>query len=186
MRYMRQFDEGAGAIGGANLKTVTVGYDDPDSLDGWLAGVRLDITHEAWHVRLAYTQVGDEGDIVAPWRGFPTGGFTRVMGQYNWYANTRTWVAQYDYTVHKKGFFNGLHAMARVALQDFDDIKPGVQADSNVFEIGLRKPLENVRGAFVRLRWAHIVGDDDTITPSGFHKPDPSADAIRLEWNYLF
>jgi len=33
VRVMQQFDNGAGEIGGANLKTLTEGYSDPESLD---------------------------------------------------------------------------------------------------------------------------------------------------------
>ena len=186
VRYMRQFDDGAGEIGGANLKTVTEGYRDPDSLEGWLVGARIDVKSAIWRLRAAYTKIGDKGDIVAPWRGFPTGGFTRVMGQYNWNADTETYVLQYDYDLDKAGAVSGLKAMVRVAVQDFDDTKPGVQADSNVFELGLREDFASIPGALVRLRWAHIVGDDDTVTPSGVHKLDPSADVVRLEFDYLF
>ncbi|MEA3433824.1 MAG: OprD family outer membrane porin, partial [Campylobacterota bacterium] len=96
-RYMQQFDDGAGAIGGANLKTLTQGYSDPESLDTALYGLRVDVVQDALKFRLGVTKIADKGDIVAPWRGFPTAGFTRAMSQYNWYANTKSTMLQLDY-----------------------------------------------------------------------------------------
>ena len=51
VRYMQQFDNGAGDIGGANLKTLTDGYKDPDSLDAELYGARIDVVYDAFKLR---------------------------------------------------------------------------------------------------------------------------------------
>ena len=182
LRYMEQFDDGAGEIGGANLKTLTDGYSDPDSLDTSLLGARVDVVEDAFKLRFGYTKVEDKGDIVAPWRGFPTAGFTRAMGQYNWYSNTESYMVQLDYEFEMIEEFK---VISRFVVQDFDDEKIGVQADSNVFTIDLFKGLGE-SPLYVKTRYAHVDGDDDTISANGTLKKDPSYDELRIELNYLF
>ncbi len=182
-RYMQQFDNGAGAIGGANLKTLTQGYSDPESLDAALYGARVDVVKDALKFRFGVTKIADKGDIVAPWRGFPTAGFTRVMSQYNWYANTKSTMVQLDYEFES---ITNFKIITRFAIQDFDDEKIGVQADSKVFTLDLMKGFGGMSNMYVKTRFAHVVGDDDTISSNGLTKLDPSYDEIRFEINYLF
>ena len=182
LRYMKQFDDGAGEIGGANLKTETDGYSDPDSLDTSLLGARVDVVEDEFKLRFGYTKVADDGDIVAPWRGFPTAGFSRAMGQYNWYANTESYMVQLDYEFE---IIEEFKIISRFVVQDFDDEKIGVQADSNVFTIDLLKGLGE-SPLYVKTRYAHVDGDDDTIAANGILKKDPSYDELRIELNYLF
>jgi hypothetical protein len=181
LRYMQQFDDGAGEIGGANLKTKTEGYDDPDSLDTELYAARIDIVEDALKVRFGYTKVADKGDIVAPWRGFPTAGFTRAMAQYNWYANTESFMVQLDYEF---GMIPEFKIISRFVIQDFDDEKIGVQSDSNVFTMDLFKGLGE-SPLYLKARYAHVMGDDDTVV-GDVTKADSSYDELRLEINYLF
>jgi hypothetical protein len=182
LRYMQQFDDGAGDIGGANLKSLTDGYSDPFRLDARLYAARVDIVQDTLKFRVGYTKVSDEGDIVAPWRGFPTAGFTRAMAQYNWYANTESYMFQLDYEFEDISEFK---VISRFAIQDFDDEKIGVQADSNVFTLDLLKGL-GYSSLYLKTRYAHVMGDDDTVAQNGLTKLDPSYDEIRLEINYLF
>ena len=182
LRYMQQFDDGAGDIGGANLKTLTQGYSDPDSLDTALYAARVDVIQDAFKLRFAYTKIADEGDIIAPWRGFPTAGFTRAMSQYNWVANTESYMMQLDYKFNNISDFK---IISRFSIQDFDDEKVGVQADSNVFTIDFLKGLGE-SSYYLKTRFAHVAGDDDTTTSNGFTKLDPSYNELRLEVNYLF
>jgi len=182
LRYMQQFDDGAGEIGGANLKTLTQGYSDPDSLDAALYGARVDVVQDAFKLRFGYTKIADEGDIIAPWRGFPTAGFTRAMAQYNWYANTESYMVQLDYEFEDISEFK---VISRFAIQDFDDDKIGVQADTNVFTIDFLKGIGH-SSLYLKTRFAHVMGDDETIAGNGLAKLDPSYDEIRLEINYLF
>ena len=181
VRYMKQFDDGAGEIGGANLKTLTDGYSDPESLDTSLFAARIDVVKDAFKLRFGYTKVADEGDIVAPWRGFPTAGFTRAMAQYNWYANTESYMVQLDYEF---GIFTEFKIISRFVIQDFDDEKIGVQADSKVFTIDLYKGLGE-SPVYIKTRFAHVVGDDNTMV-GDLRKADPSYDELRIELNYLF
>ena len=182
-RYMQQFDNGAGAIGGANLKTLTQGYSDPESLDAALYGARVDVVQDALKFRFGVTKIADKGDIVAPWRGFPTTGFTRAMTQYNWYANTKSYMLQLDYEFET---IPDLKVISRFVIQDFDDEKIGVQADSKVFTLDLLKRFADMSNMYVKTRFGHVVGNNDTIAGNGFLKLDPSYDEIRFEINYLF
>ena len=188
IRYMQQSDEGAAAIIGPNAasrRLLTTGYKNPQSLDASMFGARIDLKHERLKLRLGYTDVADKADMITPWRGFPTSGFTRVMGQNNWYANTKSYMLQVKYDT---GFFDDLSLMGRFAYQDFDDSKPGVQADSNVLTLDVMKGFGSKSHLYAKMRYGHVWGEDDTpIAGSpGKFKLDPSYDEIRFEINYLF
>jgi hypothetical protein len=184
LRYMQQFDNGAGAIGGASKKLLIEGYKDPKSLDSWLFGARLDAKVDAWKFRVAYTQVADKADIIAPWRGFPTGGFTRLMGQYNWDANTRTYVfkAGYDFRSYDT------KVVGSFGYQDFDDAKAAVSADDKVAVLEVMQGFDRKQHFYWKARYAHVWGDEHTPLPGsvGKYKLDPSYDELRFEVDYLF
>ena len=189
LRYMRQFDEGAGTVigaGSASRRLISVNYRDPDSLDAELFGARLDVVQSGIKFRFGYTKTADKADIIAPWRGFPTAGFTRAMSQYNWYANTESYMVQAEYSLND--FFHNISLMGRFAYQDFDDDKPGVQADSKVFTLDVMKGFGGTSNIYMKLRYGHVWGEDDTplVGTAGLFKADPSYDELRLEVNYLF
>ncbi len=184
-RYLKQFDDGAGEIGGASLKgkitaTDARGYKTPNDLDSSLVGARVDIKKGAGKLRFGYTKVADEGDLVAPWRGYPTGGFTRAMAQYNWYANTKSYMIRADYDFGKAGLISGFKGLIRYVIQDFDDNKPDVQADSHVIHIDMVKNFAQIPNLEMKIRFGseicHDIGD----------KADKTHNEYRLEFNYLF
>ncbi len=185
LRYMQQFDNGAGEIGGASRKSITVGYKDPDSLDSWLFGARCDMVLDNLKLRLGYTRVADKADIIAPWRGFPTAGFTRAMGQYNWDANTKSYMLQAEYNIES---FEHIRIVGRFVHQDFDDEKLTVKADNNALTLDVMKGFNGASNMYMKVRYAHVMGEDDIPLPgvSGKLKSDPSYDELRLEVNYLF
>ncbi|MBD3792316.1 MAG: hypothetical protein IE918_09290 [Campylobacterales bacterium] len=185
IRYMWQFDNGAGEIGGANLRMDTEGYKEPDTLDSAVLGARVDFVDNGYKLRLGYSKVADRGDIVAPWRGFPTAAFTRVMGQYNWNANTESYMAQFEYDYNG---FTDMKIVSQYVIQDFDDNKAGVQADSNVFVLNLMKGFGygGDSNIYLKTRYAYVTGKEDIVTDSGYQKPDPSYNEIRFDVNYLF
>jgi len=178
VRYMQQMDN-LDAPSVANLKGNTNGYEDANSLDSSLTAARLDIKNKAFMARLGYSQIADEADIVAPWRGFPTGGFTRAMAQYNWYANTKTYMARVGYNFDKAGMIEGFNIFARYAIQDFDDDKAGVQADSNILHIDAMQNIGKNLQAKVRVG---LVEADTGDTG----KTDVSYNEYRFELNYFF
>ena len=181
-RYMKQFDDGAGSIAGANLKNLTSAYTNADKLDATLYAARVDMVKDALKLRLGYTKVSDEADMVTPWRGFPTGGFTRAMSQYNWYANTQSYMVQLDYAFESVPDFK---IITRYAIQDFDDRKIGVQADSKVFTFDILKSFP-VQSIMLKTRFSHVKGSKQDMLNSILTKKDPSYDELRVEINYLF
>jgi len=190
-RYLQQFDRKAGEIGGASIKGVITpsdnrGYHDPNSMDGKLYAARINVKKGAGSVQVGYSRVADEADILAPWRGFPTGGYTRPMAQLNWYAATKTLMFQVEYDFDKAGFVPGLSAMIRYAIQDFDDKKPDVPSDFNVFTLDLIENLSILPGLSFKGRFAVARGDDHTRDRTGEIKTDPSYNEYRFEMNYLF
>ena len=74
-----------------------------DSVDGgaWMA--RVKVAKGPYDVTFGYSQILDEADLIAPWRGFPTGGYTRSMAQYNWEANTASWMVKAGFDLGKAG-----------------------------------------------------------------------------------
>lgn len=181
-RYMKQFDNGAGKIAGANIRTLTSAYVNPESLDASLYASRIDVVKDAFKLRFGYSKVADKADIVAPWRGFPTGGFTRAMSQYNWQANTESYMVQLDYALES---IEDCKIISRFAVQDFDDAKEGVQADSKVFTLDVLKAFAD-KSMYVKTRFGHVVGDRHTIASNGVQKLNPSYNEFRFEVNYLF
>ncbi|HHH51751.1 MAG TPA: hypothetical protein ENK76_05230 [Campylobacterales bacterium] len=74
----------------------------------------------------------------------------------------------------------------RFGIQDFDDAKSGVQADSNVLQLDLIKKFEDYKGLYAKLRMVRVLGDDNTIALDGKKKLNPSYMDLRFEVNYLF
>lgn len=188
VRYMKQMDNGGGKIGGAGLSgtvnetnEVAMGYKDGGSLDSSLAMARLVLKQGPLKLQVAYSAVADEGDIVAPWRGFPTGGYTRAMAQYNWRANTKTTAAEVKYDFGKANIIPGFSAMARYAMQDFDEDKQpaGVQADSNILHMDF---IQKIATGFETKFRVGLVSADERV---GSTDKD-SYNEYRFELNYLF
>ena len=187
LRYVQQFDHLGADYSVANLKGGStqadidknhIGYTDPNSLDSNLLALRVDIKKDAFLARFGYSKVADKADIVTPWRGFPTGGFTRALAQYNWYANTKVYMFRAGYDFSKADIIPGFSIMARYAIQDFDDNKAGVQADTNILHIDARQNIGKNLEAKVRLGF---VSDKDSAG-----KADVSYNEYRFELNYFF
>ena len=186
IREFVQMDDGGGTVAGDSnaLGVSLIGYDPgvDGSLDSSLFNARLDflMPDKKGFFRLGYSKVADEADIVAPWRGFPTGGFTRAMAQYNWFSNTETIMLR---AVYK--FNSTWKASIRYAIEDYDDSKP-VPSDANV--INLDTWTNITEDLQMRMRYGHAVANADTpsVIKPGKFKPDWSYDEFRLEFNYLF
>jgi len=178
-RYFYQMDDGGGAVAGdSNLLGKSLsGYDSGvlGSLDGDLFAARLDVLmpDKKGFFRFGYSKVGDKADIVAPWRGFPTGGFTRAMAQYNWFANTQTIMIRGVYKVTPD-----LKLSLRYAIQDFDDAK-AVPADSDIWHLDAVYKIN--KQLYLKGRMGIVSAD-----PKDTGKPDTSYNEFRAEINYLF
>lgn len=186
IRYMKQFDNlGANYNVASYSGSGAVGYNNPTSLDSSLLATRLDFKNGAFLGRLGYSHIEDKADIIAPWRGFATGGFTRAMAQFNWRANTKTYMARVGYDFGKADMIPGFSIMARYCIQDFDDKKDDVQADSNILHIDMRQNIGKNLEAKIRLGF---VDADNSILKSNSvdYKSDVSYNEYRFELNYFF
>jgi len=186
VRYMQQFDQLNADYEVANLLTNQTGYKNSakKSLDTYLWAARLDMKTKAFLLRIAYSQVADEADIVTPWRGFPTGGYTRAMGQYNWFANTKTYLAKVSYDFGKANILKGFSIVGEYAIQDFDNDKDGVFSDSNVIHFDLRQNIG--KHAQAKFRCGFLNADDNIKKSNGQNKKDISYNEYRFELNYFF
>ena len=189
-RYMMQNDDGGGKIGGASLKgslanwqsgADSKGYKSPDSLDSSLFAGRVVGQNKAKTVKLlyGYSKIEDKADIVAPWRGFPTGGYTRAMAQYNWNANTVSHMVQASYDFGKAGMVEGFRTTVRYAMMDFDEDKSDVIADRTIVHIDFWKKFSSIPNFETKIRIGMVDSDKGD-------KTDTSYNEYRLELNYLF
>ena len=180
IRYFYQMDDGGGEVAGYTTLNgkEAVGYDSgvQTSLDSSLLALRTDLImpNKKGFFRLGYSKVEDKADILAPWRGFPTGGFTRAMAQYNWYANTETIMLRGVYKLTPD-----FKASVRYAIQDFDDNKLNIAPDSTVWHLDTWYDISPQLQLKTRLG-VYSADTDDTA------KFDNSYNEYRLELNYLF
>jgi hypothetical protein len=139
VRLLRQFDQGAGRIGGAALSGVfaadkaftssdadrrrLASYADPRSLDGGLWAARISLSRGPLAITLGGSSIADQADVVAPWRGFPTGGYTRAMAQIDWLAHSRAGAVRVDWDLGADRVFANLKVSGGLERIDFDDAK---------------------------------------------------------------
>lgn len=181
LRYIRQFDNGAGGVGGASYSGrlagksgAAGGYKDAGSLDAQMVGARLVGSAGKYQVNLGYTYVLDEADLITPWRGFPTAGYTRSMARYNWTANTKSYRIEVQRATNKTGIYTDLYVQASILHTDADESKG--YYDENYYYVGLVQNLPSL----VELQWRLRLGYTDTKKADG-----DNLDA-RFELNYLF
>jgi hypothetical protein len=181
VRYIRQFDNGAGKVGGASYSGKLAGksgaaggYKDAASLDSQMIAARLVGQFGKYKINLGYSQVFDEADLVTPWRGFPTAGYTRSMARYNWMANTKSYRIEVQRAANKTGIFTDLFVQASILHTDADESKG--YYDENYYYIGFVNNLPSL----VELQWRLRLGYNDT------KKPDADSLDGRFEINYLF
>lgn len=180
MRYMRQIDTGGGAIGGAALdgdvdRDHPRGYRSPASLAGQLLALRSVLTNPAGYasVLFGFSRVFDKADLVAPWRGFPTGGYTRAMAQFNWNANTNSYMAQVKLDLGKAGWLPGLRSSLRYAWMDFDEAKG--YSDRRIINLDIWQKLPFGNNLEAKLRLGLVEDEGQT-----------AYNEYRFEMNYLF
>lgn len=174
IRYIKQFDNGAGAIGGAAYDGTPTGYKDPNSLDSQMLALRLVAAHKGYTLNLGYSHVFDEADLVTPWRGFPTGGYTRSMARYNWIANTTSYRIELTHGANKSGVYKDLFTQFSILHTNADESKG--QYDENYYYAGFVQNLPMMP----ELQWRLRLGYADTEKVYGDNFDG------RFELNYLF
>ena len=181
VRYIQQFDNGAGDVGGASYSGKLAGksgaaggYKDADSLDSKMIAARLVGAVGNYKINLGYSKVFDEADLVTPWRGFPTAGYTRSMARYNWMADTKSYRIEIVRGANKTGIFTNLFVQASFLHTDADESKG--YYDENYYYLGFVQNLPMLTD----LQWRLRLGYNDT------EKPDANNLDSRFEINYLF
>jgi len=178
MRYIQQFDNGAGKVGGASLYKIGLdGYKDANSLDGGMLGARIVTKFRDYKINLAYTGTFDKADLVTPWRGFPTAGYTRSMGMYNWRANVKSYRLELVKGANAKGIYTTPFIQTSVLYIDGDQSK--AETESLFYYAGLIQNLPAMPQLQYRLRlgWRDFIGDSSSVSDY--------LDS-RFELNYLF
>jgi len=178
MRYIKQFDNGAGAVGGASITGDTTGYKDVNSVDTQMVAARVVTTIDNYKINLGFTYILDEADLITPWRGFPTAGYTRSMGRYNWRANTKSYRLEVVRGADLEGVYEDIFIQASVLYTDGDDTKVGIN-DELFYYIGF---VQNIP-SLVNLQWRLRVGYCDYVEPTA---RDLNNLDSRFEINYLF
>ncbi len=194
VRYLKQMDDGAGAIGGASLSgkfkgntTYTgapSGYTDPNSADGSIIMARLVAANGPLELSAGYSKISDDADIIAMWRGFPTGGYTRSMAQVDWIANTKNWAVKAVYDFDKAGVVPGLKIAADYENMDFDDAKAATSGftDRNIFHVDAWQTFKALPNTEFKFRFATIDSDPAVGATTDYN----SYNEYRFEVNYLF
>ena len=179
-RYINQFDSGAGSVGGASLSGLskTAGYKDPTSLDSQMIAVRLVAKIDEYKINLGYSHILDEADLVTPWRGFPTAGYTRSMGIYNWFANTKSYRLEVVRNTNKTAVYRDPFVQASVLYIDGDEDKTAGK-DELYYYLGVIQNIPSFPSLQYRLRLGYAQFTDSA--DNDFNYLDS-----RFELNYMF
>ena len=199
VRYLRQMDDGAGAIGGAALSGVfkgnttyaglSYGYTNPNSADGSIIMARLVAASGPLELSAGYSKVSDDADIIAPWRGFPTGGYTRSMAQVDWIANTKNWAVKAVYDFGKAGLVPGLLVAADYENMNFDDAKAwkSTFTDRTIFHVDAWQTFKALPNTEFKLRFATVNAEPAYTSATVQSTVDNNSyNEYRFEINYLF
>ncbi len=177
IRYIKQFDNGAGDVGGASLSGNATGYGSLNSLSAQMIATRVVTKIYKYKINLGYSNILDDADLVTPWRGFPTAGYTRSMGIYNWKANTKSYRIELVHGANSSGIYKDIFIQTSVLYVDEDEDKAG--KDRVYYYMGFVQNIPSLVDLEWRLRlgYAQFLDSDD----SEFNYLDS-----RLELNYLF
>lgn len=198
IRYLRQMDDGAGYIGGAALSnklqnvaegTSSGGYKDARNADGSIIMARLVAASGPLELSAGYSKISDDADIIAPWRGFPTGGYTRSMAQVDWIANTKNWALKAVYDFGKAGLVPGLIVAADYENMNFDDKKAFTSGftDRSIFHVDAWQTFKTLPNTEFKFRFATVDADPAYTSATVQSNVDNNSyNEYRFEVNYLF
>jgi len=191
IRYIRQFDDGAGSFAGASISgdynasdsNSLIGYRTPNSLNAQMIAARIVTRVSDYKINLGYTNILDEADLVTPWRGFPTAGYTRSMGVYNWRANTKSYRIELVRNPNKDDIYRDLFIQASVLYVDSDEKKTILasahRSDYLYYYIGFVNNIPSIP----ELQWRFRVGYADFKDEPGSYLNYMDS---RFELNYMF
>ncbi|MFA6145498.1 MAG: OprD family outer membrane porin [Sulfurimonas sp.] len=189
-RYIRQYDKGAGAI----LAPKTTNGDNDNSIDSSLWAFRTTADYRAVKLLLSLSQTNKNGDMIAPWRGFLTQGYTRSMTVTDWNANTKGYKAQIDYDFNT--IVSGLSTSISYSYYNRDPSKtPYASATDRLFGNGdtrqtnldiVYKLAGSFKGTELKARFMDQNNDLDGTKEDGTSMINTSNKEMRLEANYRF
>ncbi len=202
-RFMHQFDDDAGKIGGAALsgklaldqpanRANGLGYKDPDSVDATMYGFRLRLKKGAQMFHFGLTYITDDADFIAPWRAWPTQGYTRSMAQYNWEAGTSSYMLKWVMDWNKARLVKGLKTAIDITYMDYDDEKErlGSISKTDRYYIHLdtwwTPPIKLPKDQWLqcKFRLGYVQAQHRrNINANG---ENPSYTELRFEVNYMF
>ncbi|GEM_PF-5979833 len=171
-RLIEQKDQGAGAVGGGKLDGTAAPCNG--SLDGRIWMIKLQANwsiQEAW---LGYSHVADRGDIVAPWRGFPTHGFTRNMTEVNWTAGTSSKMVAWNINLDKARLLKGARLLTDFSIHDRPEQAGKTSSDARAWHCDL---IYKIPGTDVEMKIRYLAH---------FGKAEQDFRDSRLEFNYFF
>lgn len=196
VRGYLQYDDGAGKI--IKPKDNKLG-DNDNSIDSWLYAVRYILGYKNFKFLLAYSQTSKDGDIIAPFRGFPTDGYTRSMTQTDWNAGTKAYKIGVDYSVPQ---IKGLLVQLSYSYYNRDESKVPYQSmtnrgfnngDTKQWNLDITERFEGrLKGLMLRGRF--MIQDNDKTTaclsaPSDYQtrcNKNTNNKEVRLEMVYNF
>jgi hypothetical protein len=197
-RFIKQNDKGAGAIINPLTTSSTTGNGDNDnSIDSYLWALRTVVNYGSATFLVSMSHTDDGADMIAPWRGFLTQGYTRSMTQTDWNANTDAYKVQLNNDLGQ--FVSGLSSMLSYSIYDRDPSKTPYQSMTNrAYQNGdttqwnldvLYKCSGNLKGLELFARFMDQNNDIDTTNVIGGTNTnafDSSNKEMRLEANYRF
>ncbi len=133
-----------------------------------------------------YSDISDKADLVAPWRGFPTGGYTRDLTEYDWYANTHAYMIRANYNFSKANIVEGLFVQIDYASMNIDDKKVRAKTvkstDRNIFHIDIIQAVKYVKGLELRIRLNFVDAKNNPDAYTDYN----SYNDLRFELDYFF
>lgn len=193
-RFVQQNDQGAGAI----IKPLTNNGDSDNSIDSYLWALRAITNYGPAKLLLSTSHTDDGADMIAPWRGFLTQGYTRSMTQTDWNADTDAYKVQFDYDFNR--YVSGLSAFISYSYYDRNPVKKPYQSMTNrSFQNGdttqwnmdiAYKCSGSLKGLEFLARFMDQNNEIDNIKTDGTVDPTATLDTsnreMRLEANYRF
>jgi len=206
-RYFLQSDEGAGDIikpqtGSTYSTTAGIKFkgDNNNKIDTYMYALRAVSSYKAAKLLLAYSHTDKGGDLLAPWRAFPTDGYTRSMTQTDWNANTKSYKAQIDYDF--SALLSGFSGLLGYSFYDRDSTRVPYQSMTNRgygtgdtrqinFDILYKVPY--VKGLEWKIRTmaqhndkvGNVAGNTGGTAAQGINT-NTSNRELRAEMNYYF
>ncbi len=180
-----QFDNGAGEF----ILPKANNGDSDNSIDTNLIAMRTTVNHGDVKLLIAGAKTSGDGDLIAPWRGFPTNGYTRSMTQTDWNAGTKSYKIGLDYDC--EDIISGLSANLSYSKYDRDESKTPYSSatnrgfangDASQWNLDMVQKLDGkFKGVWLKARF---MNQDNK--PTIAYPIETSNREVRLEANYRF